>query len=77
MKKIIFLLVAAAFATSSLFAFDPATVETPEKRDAKNFERFDRDLKKAEVDAENDPMNASAIKRYLKLVEKIDSTMMK
>lgn len=77
MKKIIFLLVAAAFATSSLFAFDPAAVETPEKRDAKNFERFDRDLKKAEVDAENDPMNASAIKRYLKLVEKIDSTMMK
>ena len=53
MKKVFFLLLASAFAVSSLFAFDPATVETPEKRDAKTFEKFDRDLKKAEVRAEN------------------------
>ena len=77
MKKVFFLLLASAFAVSSLFAFDPATVETPEKRDAKTFEKFDRDLKKAEVRAENNPTSASGIKNYIKLVEKIDQTMLK
>lgn len=77
MKRFLLLVLVALTAAGSLFAFDPATVETPEKRDAKMFEKFDRDLKKAEVKAANNPTNAFAIKSYLKLVENIDNKMTK
>lgn len=75
MKKFLLSVAVAFAAAGALFAFDPAAVETPEKGDAKMFERFDRDLKKAEVRAANNPTNASAIKSYLKLVENIDKKM--
>lgn len=75
MKRIMLMLMIALLSVGSLFAFDPATVETPEKKDAKMFEKFDRDLKKAEVKATNNPTNAAAIKKYLKLVADIDKKM--
>lgn len=75
MRKLILLMLIALTAVGSLFAFDPSTLEVPEKGEAKMFEKFERDLKKAEVKASNNPTNPSAINQYLKLVARIDSKM--
>lgn len=77
MKKLLFTFLMTCFLGSGLFAFDPQMVEVPSDGDAKMFARFDRDIKKLEVNAAANPAKASIIKNFLKLVSNIDESFTK